>query len=95
MAPTQQRRGLATVLLLEAVPISLEHGARHISLEVAASNDRAQSLYRRFGFAPVGVRKGYYVVTGEDAYVMWAYDIDSQEYADRLRTIEARVRSRQ
>jgi ribosomal-protein-alanine N-acetyltransferase len=94
VAPSYQRHGLATVLLLEVVRISLDNGVRHISLEVAAGNERAQSLYRRFGFAPVGVRKGYYVVTGEDAYVMWAYDIGTPEYAERLRGIEERVRSR-
>ena len=94
VAPTYQRQGLGTVLLIEAVRISLDNGARHVSLEVAAGNERAQALYRRFGFAPVGVRKGYYAVTGEDAYVMWAYGIDSPEYAERLRSIEARVRSR-
>jgi hypothetical protein len=30
------------------------------------------------------VRKNYYPVTGQDALVMWAYDIDSEEYAHRL-----------
>jgi ribosomal-protein-alanine N-acetyltransferase len=59
-------------------------GVRHLSLEVAANNEPAQTLYRRFGFAPVGVRKNYYPVTGEDALVMWAYDIDTPEYAERL-----------
>jgi len=40
------------------------------------------------------VRKGYYPVTGEDAFVMWAYDIDSEPYAARLADIGARLRSR-
>ena len=38
---------------------------------------------------PVGVRKGYYADTGEDALIMWAHDVDSAEYAallDRART---------
>ena len=51
---------------------------------MAANNEPAQALYRRFGFAPVGVRKNYYPVTGQDALVMWVYDIDSEEYARRL-----------
>ena len=94
VAPRFQRRGVATVLLLEVARLSLERGARHMSLEVAAGNERAQALYRRFGFAPVGVRKGYYAATGEDAYVMWAYDIDKPTYAERLGLIEAKLRSR-
>ena len=35
----------------------------------------AQELYRAFGFAPAGIRKGYYVETKEDAIVMWANDV--------------------
>ena len=45
---------------------------------MAANNEPAQALYRRFGFAPVGVRKNYYPVTGQDALVMWVYDIDTR-----------------
>jgi ribosomal-protein-alanine N-acetyltransferase len=60
---------------------------------VRASNTPAQALYRRFGFAPVGVRRNYYAETGEDAIVMWAHDIDTGEYAQRLEGIEAQLRS--
>ena len=52
------------------------------------SNAAAQALYRRFGFAPVGVRKNYYEGV-EDAIVMWCHDIDSTEYAERLDRLEA------
>jgi ribosomal-protein-alanine N-acetyltransferase len=93
VSPAYQRRGVATQLMLTAMALSLEHGCRHLSLEVAAGNERAQALYRRFGLAPVGVRKGYYPLTGEDAFVMWVYDIDSPEYAERLARIEATLRS--
>ena len=95
VAPAYQHLGVGTFLMLEVVRIARERDARHISLEVAEGNVRAQALYRRFGFAPVGIRKRYYVATGEDAYVMWAYDIDAPAYADRLASIEARVRSGQ
>jgi ribosomal-protein-alanine N-acetyltransferase len=94
VAPEHQHLGLGTELLLHAISVALGEGTRHISLEVAASNARAQALYRRFGFAPVGVRKGYYPLTGEDALVMWAYDIDSPVYRQRLDSIEAALRSR-
>ena len=53
--------------------------ARALTLEVRVSNDGAQALYRRFGFAPAGVRKGYYVETNEDALVMWAHDVDAPD----------------
>ena len=48
-------------------------------------------MYRRFGFVPVGVRKGYYADTGEDALVMWAYEVDSPAYGELLDGVERRV----
>jgi ribosomal-protein-alanine N-acetyltransferase len=83
-APAYQRCGVATTMIVDAVRTLRSGGTKHISLEVAANNKPAQSLYRRFGFAPVGVRKNYYPVTGQDALVMWVYDIDSDEYGVRL-----------
>jgi ribosomal-protein-alanine N-acetyltransferase len=87
-APDYQRSGVATALILDGIYALRGTGVKHLSLEVAASNEPAQSLYRRFGFGPVGVRKNYYQVTGEDALVMWAYDIDSEEYGRRLKELE-------
>jgi ribosomal-protein-alanine N-acetyltransferase len=87
-APAFQRRGVARTLLIDGITTLLPMGVRHLSLEVAASNEPAQTLYRRFGFAPVGVRKNYYPITGEDALVMWAYDIDTPEYAARLEELD-------
>jgi ribosomal-protein-alanine N-acetyltransferase len=83
-APPYQRNGLAISMIVDAMRTLRSSGVKHISLEVAANNKPAQSLYRRFGFAPVGVRKNYYPVTGQDALVMWVYDIDSEEYELRL-----------
>jgi ribosomal-protein-alanine N-acetyltransferase len=86
-APAYQRTGVARTLLIDGIHTLLPMGVQHLSLEVAASNEPAQTLYRRFGFAPVGVRKGYYPITGEDALVMWAYDIDTPEYSQRLEAL--------
>lgn len=89
--PKARRRQLGTRLMLELVDIALERDAKHLTLEVRMSNASAQALYQRFGFAPVGLRKNYY--TDEDALVMWAIDIDTDEYAERLvgirRSLEA------
>jgi ribosomal-protein-alanine N-acetyltransferase len=93
-APDWQGRGVATTLLVAGIRQAVAGGVRQVSLEVAAHNERAQALYRRFGFMPVGVRKGYYPVTGEDALVMWAYEVDSAAYAERLDRLEAQLRSR-
>ena len=84
-----RRRQLATRLLLVGARRALVHGARNLTLEVRASNEAAIAVYRRFGFAPVGVRPGYYGDVGEDALVMWATDIDGPAYAERLDGSEA------
>jgi ribosomal-protein-alanine N-acetyltransferase len=86
-APNYQRSGVATALIVDGIHGILTQGVKHLSLEVAAHNEPAKSLYRRFGFVPVGVRKNYYPVTGEDALVMWAYDIDQPDYLERITTL--------
>lgn len=45
-------------------------GARTAMLEVRESNTSARNLYTSMGFRRVGIRKGYYPKTGEDAIVM-------------------------
>lgn len=87
--PLWHRQGIGTRLLLHMTRTAMERGSRHVTLEVRVTNDPAQGLYRKFGFAPAGVRKNYYVETSEDALVMWANDIDSSDYGRRLARIEA------
>lgn len=80
---------IGTRIMLGLVDAALESGARSLTLEVRESNAAAQRLYRRFGLAPVGVRKKYYV--DEDALVMWAHDIDSPGYRSLLDAIRSRL----
>lgn len=87
VVPGFRRMRLGTRIMLALVEKALASGARHLTLEVRATNTDAQKLYERFGFAPVGKRKGYYA--GEDAIVMWALDVDADEY--RLRLEEVRL----
>ena len=89
--PAWHRRGIATRLMVAVARESLVRGAHNLTLEVRMSNKGAQEMYRRFGFAPVGVRKNYYQETNEDALVMWVHDIDAPEYAQLLSGLEARV----
>jgi ribosomal-protein-alanine N-acetyltransferase len=94
VAPGSEGRGVATTMLVEALRDAVARGVQRVTLEVAAGNRRAQALYRRFGFGPVGVRKRYYPVTGEDALVMCAEEVDSPAYARRLDTLAAEAGSR-
>jgi ribosomal-protein-alanine N-acetyltransferase len=70
--PGHEGQGIATSLMNEAWEVAKERGVQRATLEVAVSNTRAQELYFRFGFSPVGVRKNYYERTNEDALILWA-----------------------
>jgi ribosomal-protein-alanine N-acetyltransferase len=88
--PSQQQHAIGTRLMLTLARESIKLGCPAMTLEVRVSNGAAQSLYRRFGFAPAGIRARYYEGT-EDALVMWAHDIGESEYAERLMRIAAAV----
>lgn len=83
--PEARQRRVGTHLMLHLVDRALASGARHLTLEVRVSNEAARQMYERFGFSPVGLRKNYY--RDEDALVMWAIDIDTDDYAARLSAI--------
>jgi ribosomal-protein-alanine N-acetyltransferase len=89
--PRWQRGKIGTRLLLELSRRAIEDGAKNLTLEVRVSNEGAQAMYKQFGFAPAGVRKGYYIETNEDAIVMWVHDVDLPAYSDRLDAIEATI----
>lgn len=73
VAPARQGRGLAGVMLDALEGHCRAERRVTLWLEVRASNLRAQALYRRRGFAAVGIRRGYYPApesTRENAVVM-------------------------
>jgi ribosomal-protein-alanine N-acetyltransferase len=73
--PGQEGRGVATSLMDEAWENAKARDIARATLEVAVSNERAQALYARYGFRPVGIRKNYYERIQEDALILWA-DLD-------------------
>jgi [ribosomal protein S18]-alanine N-acetyltransferase len=87
--PAWHRHHIGTRLLLHQAIVARRRGAKHLTLEVRITNTPAQELYRRFGFAPEGIRKNYYAEINEDAVVMWARDIDTDEYEARLEGLAA------
>jgi [ribosomal protein S18]-alanine N-acetyltransferase len=89
--PRTRGKHIGTRLMVALVDSALDAGARHLTLEVRVTNAVAQGLYERFGFDPVGRRKNYY--KDEDALVMWATDIDTTEYAERLGAIRSTLES--
>src|SRR5581483_7083055 len=89
--PAFHRNYIGMRLLLQLVEASRERKVRSMTLEVRRANTGAQTMYKMFGFQTVGVRRGYYVETGEDAYIMWAEGVATEDYAKRLDGIRAEM----
>jgi ribosomal-protein-alanine N-acetyltransferase len=68
--PAHRGTGLGARLLSALLDEAAARGCREVLLEVRVDNAPAQRLYRRFGFTPVGVRRGYYQPGNVDALVM-------------------------
>ncbi|MEH7887015.1 ribosomal protein S18-alanine N-acetyltransferase [Bacillus sp. JJ1609] len=71
LLPDYRGLKLGEALMGRIVEIARGFGAIRITLEVRVSNERAQNLYRKFGFEEGALRKQYYTDNMEDALVMW------------------------
>ncbi len=63
-------RGYGREQMLHLITKAHQLDARRMTLEVRPSNTAARSLYDRLGFHEIGIRKGYYAKSGEDALVL-------------------------
>lgn len=70
VTPSARRCGIGRALVDAVIADVVGAGARAVFLEVRASNDAAQALYRARGFTAVGRRSAYYRQPVEDAVVM-------------------------
>jgi len=65
-----QRRGIGRTLLEALLAEAERRGVPRTLLEVAVTNRPAQTLYAKYDFEPVGLRRGYYQPSNTDALVM-------------------------
>lgn len=65
-----RRKGIADRLIARLDECMDELGLSFISLEVRVSNTPAISLYEKNGYKNVGLRKNFYRLPTEDAYIM-------------------------
>lgn len=68
--PDYRRQGIARRLLAFALIDAYHAGMEKSFLEVRRGNGAAISMYERFGYREVGVRRKYYQDNGEDAVLM-------------------------
>jgi ribosomal-protein-alanine N-acetyltransferase len=83
-----RRQGIGEALLIAMIDLAIELEARLITLEVRASNTAARSLYAKYGFTQVGVRRGYYTDNREDGILMSLPDIASDTVQANLQQLK-------
>jgi ribosomal-protein-alanine N-acetyltransferase len=95
--------GIGEGLLIATIELAQILNANVVTLEVRASNEIAQGLYKKYGFRVTGKRPRYYSSDGEDAIIMSTDNIGSlsfqaylqdlkKAYTQRHREILAQVR---
>lgn len=82
VAETWRNQKLGERLLVGMLEVAQTRGATSATLEVRRSNDAAQHLYRKYGFAWEGTRKGYY--DGEDGDILWIRRMDDPIWKKRF-----------
>jgi ribosomal-protein-alanine N-acetyltransferase len=75
-----RRLGIGEGLLISTIELAAILNANVVTLEVRASNEIAQALYKKYGFQVVGKRSRYYSSNGEDAIIMSTDNIGSLSF---------------
>ncbi|MBO4331358.1 MAG: ribosomal protein S18-alanine N-acetyltransferase [Oscillospiraceae bacterium] len=70
VSPSYRRRGVASALMDRLIDSARGLSLAFLTLEVRCGNHAAISLYEKYGFERVGLRRGYYEKPREDALLM-------------------------
>lgn len=87
-------KGIGELLLLASVDLANELKASFMTLEVRASNVVAQSLYSKYGFAQMGVRRGYYLDNREDAFIMSTDILSSPSFREHIHQLRETLKKK-
>ena len=92
--PEWRGQGLGELLLVHMIDQATALNAAVATLEVRTSNLQAQSLYHKYGFEVVGLRKGYYSDNHEDALIMTTPPLVSANYQSQFQKCGSALRER-
>ncbi len=92
--PQYQRMGLGELLVLTLISKVVAVGGTYVTLEYRASNQAAERLYAKLGFAPVRIRKNYYRDTDEDAVIAEISGLQEPECQEAIEQLCADWRRR-
>lgn len=68
--PDMRGKGTGKCLVQAMIEAAKKKQVQRIILEVRQSNEAAIHVYEQNGFAPIGVRRGFYDLPKEDALIM-------------------------
>ncbi len=91
--PDFQNKKLAQKLLLNMIEECYKDKIKFITLEVRVTNKKAISLYEKFGFKSLGLRKKYYQDNNEDALIMWSENIFDKKYKELYDRIKENLKN--
>lgn len=83
-----RRQGVGERLLLQIIEMASKLHADVVTLEVRVSNKQAQTLYEKYGFHRVGMRRAYYTDNGEDAVIMTTDSLTSNDFQSRFQHLK-------
>lgn len=89
-----RRQGIGEQLLISIIEMAALMNAKVVTLEVRVSNIPAQSLYKKYGFQRVGLRRAYYTDNGEDALLMTTAPLDSESFHTQFEQLKRRHESK-
>ncbi len=83
-----RRLGIGEGLLIATIELAQILNTNVVTLEVRASNEIAQELYKKYDFRVVGRRPKYYSSDGEDAIIMSTDNITSMPFQASLQKLK-------
>jgi ribosomal-protein-alanine N-acetyltransferase len=94
VSETWRGKGSGELLVMSSLELAMNREASVLSLEARVSNHVALSLYQKYGFEKVGIRKAYYSDNREDAAIMTTQPINTEAYRARFQTLREEYRRR-
>lgn len=89
--PEYRNIQLAQLLLMKTIDECYKNMIKFITLEVRESNIPAISLYEKFLFSSIGVRKNYYQDNGENAIIMFTQNIWYDTFKNNFAKVKANI----
>lgn len=86
--PEYREQKIATALMINLIEECYKLMIKYITLEVREGNVAAVSLYRKFGFSTIGMRKKYYQDNDENALIMFTENIWYDKFKSNYQKIK-------